>query len=168
MKTKQLVGVIAFGSLFAGWMLRNEYLSAEIVSTSLSAVDESSSSLSVASELKSIVEKQSEAWNRGDLEQFMVPYWRDDRLTFSSGGTTERGWNATLRRYQKRYPDKLTMGKLVFGDLETMELGEDSVLMLGTWKLERAEPIEGNFTLVWKKIDNHWVIVHDHSSSKAK
>lgn len=122
----------------------------------------------VFSELAAIMDKQSAAWNRGDIAEFMKPYWRDDRMTFSSGGTTERGWEPTYQRYKKKYPDQATMGKLVFGNLESQELGSDVILMLGTWKLERADPAQGNFSLVWKRIDGQWVIVHDHSSLKAK
>jgi hypothetical protein len=36
---------------------------------------------------------------------------------------------------------------------------------LGEWKLERdEEPVSGNFSLVFRKIDGRWVIVHDHTS----
>ncbi len=116
-------------------------------------------------ELKQIVEKQAAAWNRGNIAEFMVPYWNDDRLTFCSSGTTKRGWQATFESYKKKYPDRETMGKLTFSDLETQELGPDAMLMLGTWHLERKEPVGGNFSLVWKKIDGKWLIVHDHSSA---
>lgn len=115
-----------------------------------------------------ILNKQAEAWNRGDIADFMSAYWKDEGLTFSSGGKTERGWQATLENYKKNYPDKATMGKLTFSELETQELGADAMLMLGRWYLERAEPIGGNFSVVWKRINNKWVIVHDHSSSLTK
>ena len=119
-------------------------------------------------EIQAIVLRQSAAWNRGDISDFMVPYWHDERLTFSSGGTTTRGWEPTFERYKNKYPDQATMGKLEFGDLESQSLGEDVVLMLGTWKLERAEPAQGNFTLVWKRVEGKWVIIHDHSSLLRK
>jgi hypothetical protein len=57
------------------------------------------------------------------------------------------------------------MGKLTFSDLETQELGPNAMLMLGRWHLERSEPVGGNFSLVWKKFDGKWLIVHDHSSA---
>ena len=120
----------------------------------------------VRANLEEIVKKQSEAWNRGDLADFMAPYWNDSRLTFCSGGQTERGWESTFQRYKTKYPDRETMGKLVFANLESQELGADAVLMLGNWKLERDKPIGGNFSLVWKRIDGKWLIIHDHSSLK--
>ncbi|MEM7475364.1 MAG: nuclear transport factor 2 family protein [Planctomycetota bacterium] len=120
----------------------------------------------LAEELSSILAKQEAAWNRGDLEDFMGAYWNSEKLTFSSGGTTQRGWDATLTRYQKSYPDKETMGKLTFSKLEVEALGAEAALMLGRWHLDREEPAQGNFSLVWRKISGKWVIVHDHSSKE--
>jgi ketosteroid isomerase-like protein len=38
--------------------------------------------------------------------------------------------------------------------------------MLGRWHLTMSDGnAEGNFSLVWKKLDKHWKIIHDHSSS---
>jgi len=118
-------------------------------------------------ELNRIVAKQAVAWNAGDLTEFMVPYWNDERLTFSSGGETQRGWERTFNRYKVKYPDRATMGQLTFDHLESQVLGENAVLMLGTWQLQRDKPIGGNFSLVWKQFDGKWLIVHDHSSSKT-
>lgn len=115
--------------------------------------------------LSAILANQAEDWNKGDIEGFMKAYWNSEDLTFSSGGKTERGWKATRDRYLKGYPDRETMGKLTFSQLEVFPLGESAALMLGRWKLERKEPVGGNFSLVWRKIDGSWLIVHDHTSS---
>ncbi len=119
----------------------------------------------VGMKLIQIVNQQSQAWNRGNIAEFMTAYWKDERLTFSSSGKTERGWQATFENYKKNYPDRETMGKLTFSEFETQELSADAMLMLGRWQLDRTEPVGGNFTLVWKRIDNKWLIVHDHSSA---
>jgi len=115
--------------------------------------------------LHAILNQQAEAWNRGDIETFMSAYWKSPKLTFSSGGETTRGWDETLARYRTRYPDRAAMGKLQFSALETQMLGPDAALTLGRWELERHEPVQGNFSLVWRKLDGAWRIVHDHSSS---
>ena len=119
----------------------------------------------VEADLDATILKQAEAWNQGDLVQFMSAYWKDERLTFSSGGETHRGWQVTLDRYRARYPDQATMGQLKFNNLETQLLGTDSAMTLGEWHLKRDKPAGGNFTLVWKKLDGNWFIIHDHSSS---
>ena len=130
--------------------------------------DEANASLpskDLGSVLEPMLAEQSAAWNRGDIPAFMKAYWNDPKMTFSSGGKTERGWQATLERYKKNYPDQKAMGKLTFSELETTQLDANVALMLGRWKLERDEPIAGNFSLVWKMTENGWKIVHDHSSS---
>lgn len=122
----------------------------------------------LAMELHGILARQQMAWNRGDIPNFMEAYWNDPGLTFSSGGKTTRGWQATLDRYQTKYPDRATMGTLTFDALETQQLDSHSALTLGNWALERDKPARGNFSLVWKKIDGTWRIVHDHSSLLAQ
>jgi len=121
---------------------------------------------SLESHLQSIVDQQAGAWNRGDIDGFMKAYWKSEQLTFSSGGKTERGWMATRARYLDRYPTREKMGRLVFSDLQVLSLGSEAALMLGNWKLERSTPIEGNFSLVWRRINSEWFIVHDHTSQR--
>lgn len=121
--------------------------------------------------IEAVIRAQQEAWNGGDVAAFMEHYWKSDDLTFSSGGKTTRGWQATLAGYRERYPTREKMGRLTLNGLEITPLGdraalEDSAaLVLGRWKLDReSEPVGGNFTLVLRKIDGRWVIVHDHTS----
>jgi ketosteroid isomerase-like protein len=122
----------------------------------------------IADRLHQVLATQQMAWNRGDIPQFMAAYWNDPSLTFSSGGQTTRGWQATLDRYKSKYPDRATMGTLAFDSLETYLIDTNAALTLGHWKLDRAKPARGNFSLVWKKIDGEWKIVHDHSSVLAE
>jgi len=107
---------------------------------------------------------QDAAWNAGDLEAFMEPYWQSEDLTFSSGGKVTRGWESTLKHYQSRYPTREIMGQLTFSDLEIRGLGRKSALVLGRWRLERENPIGGAFTLVMRRERGRWIIVHDHTS----
>jgi ketosteroid isomerase-like protein len=147
-----VLGVMVLSCGF--WVLRqSDEANASLQSKELGAV------------LEPMLAEQSAAWNRGDIPAFMKAYWNDPKMTFSSGGKTERGWQATLDRYKKNYPDQKAMGKLTFSELETTQLDSNVALMLGRWKLERDEPIAGNFSLVWKLTENGWKIVHDHSSS---
>jgi ketosteroid isomerase-like protein len=114
--------------------------------------------------IEEILQKQSEAWNQGDIDGFMQAYWKNEGLTFSSGGKTTRGWTATFENYKNKYPDKQTMGTLEFSNLETRTVGPDAALTLGNWFLKREAPIGGNFSLVWQKFEGKWQIVHDHTS----
>ena len=117
------------------------------------------------SDLQSVLKQQADAWNRGDIDAFMQHYWKSDELTFSSGGQTTRGWQSTKENYQRRYPTREKMGRLTFSQLEITPLGDSAALVLGRWQLARDEsPVGGNFSLVCRKIDGKWLIVHDHTS----
>jgi beta-aspartyl-peptidase (threonine type) len=110
---------------------------------------------------------QVEAWNRGDIDTFMQTYWKSPELTFSSGGKTTRGWQETLDGYKKRYPTPERMGKVRFEELEIYPLGDEAALVLGRWNLQREQdPIGGNFSLVFRKFGDRWLIIHDHTSQQ--
>ena len=119
-------------------------------------------------EIEAVLAKQAEAWNRGDIGGFMEHYWKSDELTFSSGGETTRGWTRTKENYQRRYPTREQMGQLKFTQLEVTALGPAAALVLGRWRLERElAPVGGNFSLVMRRIDGQWLIIHDHTSKTA-
>ncbi|MEQ8790126.1 MAG: nuclear transport factor 2 family protein [Pirellulaceae bacterium] len=119
--------------------------------------------------IKQVLDTQAEAWNRGDIDGFMQHYWKSDDLTFSSGGKTTRGWNATRENYRRRYPTAEKMGRVSFRDLEFQALGESAALVLGRWKLDRQkESFGGGFSLVFRRLDGKWLIVHDHTSRDAE
>src|SRR3954468_13787718 len=119
----------------------------------------------VRAAIEKVLRSQQDAWNRGDVRAFIDHYWTSSDLTFSSSGKTTRGWQATLDRYRERYPTREKMGRLTLSGLEITPLGDATALVLGQWKLEsQSEPVQGNFTLVLRKIGSRWVIVHDHTS----
>ena len=118
--------------------------------------------------IEAVLRAQEDAWNAGDVDAFMDHYWKSDDLTFSSGGKTTRGWKATLARYKERYPTREKMGRLTLSGLEITPLDDAAAMVLGQWRLDGlSEPLGGNFTLVLRKIDGRWVIVHDHTSRSA-
>jgi len=117
------------------------------------------------SEIETVLSTQAADWNRGDIDAFMEHYWKSDELTFSSRGQTTRGWTGTKENYKRRYSTREQMGQLKFSQLEITSLGDSAALVLGRWQLMREQsPVEGNFTLVFRRIDNKWVIIHDHTS----
>ena len=121
-----------------------------------------------ATAARSVLDAQVEAWNRGDLEGFMATYWRSPDLVFCSGGTVTRGWDETLARYRKRYQSEgREMGHLQFDAIEVIPLGEDAALARGAWRLHMTDGKEphGLFTLLLRRFDGAWRIVHDHTSS---
>src|SRR5438105_1231740 len=53
----------------------------------------SPASASIQQAVRSILDVQVAAWNRGDLEAFMQGYWRSPELTFYSASGVESGWD---------------------------------------------------------------------------
>lgn len=119
-------------------------------------------------EIRAVLEEQAAAWNRGDIEGFMKGYWKSERTVFAGANGVTHGWQNLLERYCRGYPDRKTMGKLTFSDLEITVLSRDAAVVLGRWQLEReAGPVGGVFTLVARKMPEGWRIVHDHTSTVA-
>jgi ketosteroid isomerase-like protein len=117
-------------------------------------------------EIMQIFQNQQKAWNDGDLESFMNGYWQSDSLKFIGKNGITFGYDATLERYKKSYPDVVTMGKLKFDILSMKKLDKKHVFVIGKWHLKREEKedLEGHFTLIWERINKKWVIIADHSS----
>jgi acetyl esterase/lipase len=117
--------------------------------------------------IRKLIMDQQAAWNRGDIDGFMSAYWESEALTFSSGADVTRGFAATKERYHQRYPTPERMGETQFTDLEIRLQDAESALVLGNWALKRQpDAIGGNFTLVLRRIDGAWKIVHDHTSKR--
>lgn len=112
-----------------------------------------------------VLKLQEQAWNMGNIDEYMQGYWNSDSLRFIGSAGIQYGWKATLSGYKKRYPDLQSMGKLTFTILSIELLSPQSAMVLGKWHLKRTkdEP-QGHFMLLFKKINGNWVIVVDHTS----
>jgi len=115
--------------------------------------------------VKSILQRQSADWNRGDINAFMEGYWKSEELQFVGSSGPTYGWQNTLENYKRRYPDRAAMGQLTFDILRVRKLTDAVILLTGKFTLQRKnDQPTGFFTLVWKKINDEWVIVSDHTS----
>ncbi len=116
--------------------------------------------------VRTVLDAQSEAWNRGDIESFMHGYDRSAEITFVSGDSFTRGWQTVHDRYQKNYDSREKMGTLTFSDLEILVLSNDAAVTIGRWHLQRTnDQPHGRFTLVFRRTRQGWRIVHDHTSN---
>ena len=122
--------------------------------------------IATESAIRKVMDDQTAAWNRGDIEGFMQGYWRSANLKFVSGDRVTRGWQQTLDNYKRSYPDKAAMGTLTFSDLEITVLSKDAAFVVGSWSLAREnDRPHGKFTLLFRKVKEGWRITADHSSS---
>lgn len=115
--------------------------------------------------ISNIMDKQQESWNRGNIDEFMIPYWHSDSLLFIGKSGVNKGWQKTLDNYKKSYPTTEAMGRLEFDNISMEMIDEQNAWVLGKWTLYRiADTLSGHYTLNWRKMSNQWFIVSDHSS----
>jgi len=128
-------------------------------------------------EIESLLARQSEAWNRGDIEAFCSVY-ADDAMFLSPSGVT-RGRQAVIDRYRAHYPNQAAMGRLTLEILEARpvwgmetDLQSNSVpgeiqgmTIAARWSL--VHPGEATATgltlLVLRPRGDGWAIVQDAS-----
>jgi len=117
-------------------------------------------------DIMKVMDIQEKAWNNGDIDSFMNGYIKSEELVFSGSNGPIYGWNATKERYKKSYPDLKTMGKLSFTIKKIKSLSKKTAYLIGEYYLKRTiEDSYGHFTLIWKKVNDKWLIVSDHTSS---
>jgi len=116
-------------------------------------------------EIRKMLQLQQEAWNAGDIPGYMNGYWQHDSLAFIGGAKTTYGWKPVLERYKKAYPDKATMGELVFSDLSIHPLSKGEYFATGKWHLNRNKgDVGGHFHLLYRNIRGKWLIVMDYTN----
>jgi beta-aspartyl-peptidase (threonine type) len=125
-------------------------------------------------DIRRVLDAQAAAWNKGDLDGFMVGYWNDEKLTFIGGADITFGWKKTKERYEKRYKSEgREMGKLAFSELHVDVLSANAAMVRGKYELtfeKQTDPkkktARGRFTLILKKFPDGWKVTHDHTSAE--
>jgi len=135
-----------------------------LIAASMAFAQSDAQKTKINDEIRAVMNKQADDWNRGDVEAFMQGYWKSDKLVFV-GSQVTRGWQPTLERYKTSYPDKAAMGTLTFSNLEITVLSKHAAVVLGSWSLKRQRDNPGGkFTLIFRRFKEGWRIVHDHTS----
>jgi ketosteroid isomerase-like protein len=115
--------------------------------------------------IRKVLDNHIKAWNKGDIEDFMQGYWKNDSLMFIGKNGINWGWQKTLENYKKRYPDVTAMGKLSFDIILIKELSPEYYYVVGKWMLNRSiGDLNGHYNLLFRKINGIWLIIADHSS----
>ena len=121
----------------------------------------------VPQHLVQLMHESAEAWNRGDLNGFLITY-ADDPQTVFMGNPPTLGLADIRDRYQRTYfKDGRPRDHLGFDELVTRMLGPDHALMRGRCIL--TNPADNSktycrYSLIWERRPEGWRIIHDHSS----
>ena len=110
---------------------------------------------------------QERAWNDGNMDGFTAGYKKSPDTLFI-GSSVTRGFDGMAATYKKNYPDRATMGRLTFSELEPHLLDDRFATLTGHFGLERDKKHGGNasgvFSLVLEKTPEGWKIVLDHTT----
>lgn len=117
--------------------------------------------------VRAMLDSSAAGWNGGDLETFMSVYLPTARTTYVGGGGVRVGYEAIRRRYAPLFTGGADRDSLRFEDLRVRSIADDVAVGVATWVLHDTTGVTGSgpFTLVLRRADGGWRIVHDHSSS---
>jgi uncharacterized protein (TIGR02246 family) len=120
-----------------------------------------------ADAIRKVLDDQMAAWNRGDIDTFMIGYDNSPKTAFI-GSSIQHGWENVRSNYHQRYPTADAMGKLDFSGIEVTLLGGDYANVVGKFHLARTPQgggdASGVFTLLFHKTPRGWRIIQDHTS----
>lgn len=118
----------------------------------------------VAASVEAVLTAQRDAWNAGDLNGYLAPIADLDSARHIIGGQIIRGYDDIAAGYRIRNGD-VARGEIDFSGLEVTPLGDDAALALADFSFEMGDVRRsGVFTLVLRRIDGEWQIVHDHTT----
>lgn len=112
-----------------------------------------------------VLKFQEDAWNEGNINKFMEGYLKSEKIVFTGSSGSIYGWEETKKRYLNNYSNRTLMGNLKFKIINFQKLGEDIIQMQGSYYLKRKiGDSKGFFSLIWKKENEKWFIISDHTS----
>jgi uncharacterized protein (TIGR02246 family) len=109
-------------------------------------------------------------WNRGDLDAFVTDYLPGAETTFIGSRGVLRGPDAIRAAYAPRFAPGGVRDSLSFELLDVDPLAPDVINVIATYILARhvdgrdSVTARGPTSLVMRRVDGRWRIVHDHSS----
>ena len=118
-------------------------------------------------EINDLMCEQEESWNKGNIEDFMKKYWKNDSLIFVGKSGINYGWNKTTSNYKKSYPSRNSMGLLHFNNIKCLPINDTTHIISGQWNISRLDSsknVGGYYSLMWIKKEDGWRIVYDHTS----
>jgi uncharacterized protein (TIGR02246 family) len=122
------------------------------------------------SEIESMLARGAANWNRGDLAAFVDDYLPGSETTYIGSKGVLRGPAAISAAYAPRFAPGGMRDSLSFELLDVDPLASDVTNVIATWTLMR--PVGGRdsvtgrgpTSLLMRRVDGRWRIVHDHSS----
>jgi uncharacterized protein (TIGR02246 family) len=124
----------------------------------------------VRSELEAMLAHAAVNWNRGDLDAFIGDYLPSDSTTYIGGRGIVRGPSAIRSSYTRLFTGEMVRDSLSFTILDVDPVAPDVANLIAQYTLARrvggrdSVTARGPTSLLVRRVDGRWRIVHDHSS----
>ena len=129
----------------------------------------------VRDQIAAMLLRSAANWNRGDLDAFVDDYLPGDTTTFVGGRGILRGTPPIRAAYAPRFAPGGVRDSLSFVLLDVDPLAPDVVNVIARYVLARhvsgrhvsgrdSVTATGPTSLVMRRVEGRWRIVHDHSS----
>jgi uncharacterized protein (TIGR02246 family) len=124
----------------------------------------------ITNQIAAMLVRAAASWNRGDLDAFVDDYLPGDTTTFVGGRGIMRGTPPIRAAFAPRFAPGGVRDSLSFVLLDVDPLAPDVANVIARYVLARhvagrdSVTASGPTSLVMRRVDGRWRIVHDHSS----
>lgn len=134
-----------------------------VAATPQSAIDDPAK---IRGEVMAVLNHGANAWDAGNLDDFVSDYLPDSETTFITKTGVLHGVDAIRSVYATRFAPGAQRDSLHFRSIEVDILGPSLVNTIAWYVLTRGDSItsQGPTSLVMRRVSGRWRIVHDHSS----
>lgn len=121
-------------------------------------------------EIETMLARSAANWNRGDLDAFVADYLPGNGTTYIGSRGVLRGPADIRAAYAPRFAPGGARDSLSFQLVDVDPLAPDVLNVIATYILARhvgardSVTARGPTSLVMRRVDGRWRIVHDHSS----
>jgi uncharacterized protein (TIGR02246 family) len=121
-------------------------------------------------EIEAMLARAAANWNRGDLDAFVADYLPGSGTTYIGSRGVLRGPADIRAAYAPRFAPGGVRDSLSFLLVDVDPLAPDVLNVIATYVLARrvgardSVTARGPTSLVMRRVDGRWRIVHDHSS----
>jgi uncharacterized protein (TIGR02246 family) len=121
-------------------------------------------------EIEAMLARAASNWNRGDLDAFVEDYLPGTATTYIGSRGVMRGPADIRAAYAPRFAPGGVRDSLSFQIVDVDPLAPDVLNVIATYILARrvgtrdSVTARGPTSLVMRRVDGRWRIVHDHSS----
>lgn len=115
--------------------------------------------------VRAMLSASADAWNRGDLDGFVSIYANAPSTSFMTPDGPIHGIDSIRAAYAPAF-DGGVRDSLRFENLTVRPIPPLMAVVTGRYVLERGDSLSSNgwFTLVLRRVNEGWRVVHDHSS----